>query len=95
MSRKPYEVVFKKSALKELQKLPPKIQQKVVDATRLLALNPYTELLQIKKLKGTDSLYRIRIQDYRVLYFIENKIIKVTIIKIGHRKDVYKNLRNL
>lgn len=90
MSRKPYAVVFKKSALKELQNLPRKIQQKVVDATRLLALNPYTELLQIKKLKGTDSLYRIRIQDYRVLYFIENKIIKVTIIKIGHRKEVYE-----
>lgn len=90
MSRKPYDVVFKKSALKELQSLPQKIQQKIIDATQLLALNPYTELLQIKKLKGADSLYRIRIQDYRVIYFIENRIIKVTIIKIGHRKEVYE-----
>jgi mRNA interferase RelE/StbE len=85
-----YEVVFKKSAAKEIQALPQKIQQKILDAIRLLSLNPYTELLQIKKMKGADSLFRVRIQDYRVIYLIENRIIKVTIIKIGHRKEVYE-----
>ena len=90
MSIKTYDIVFKKSALKELQSLPQKIQQKIIDATTLLAVNPYTELLQIKKLKGTDSLYRIRIQDYRIIYLIENNLIKITVIKIGHRKEVYK-----
>lgn len=89
MRSKAYEVVFKKSAAKELQRLPQKIQQKILDAVQLLSLNPYTELLQIKKMKGADSLYRVRIQDYRVIYLIENQIIKVTIIKIGHRKEVY------
>ncbi len=90
MSSKAYEIVFKKSAAKELQALPQKIQQKILDAVQLLSLNPYTELLQIKKMKGADSLYRVRIQDYRVIYLIENQIIKVTIIKIGHRKEVYE-----
>jgi mRNA interferase RelE/StbE len=90
MSSNVYEIVFKKSAAKELQGLPKKIQQKILDAVRLLSLNPYTELLQIKKMKGADSLYRVRIQDYRVIYLIENRIIKVTIIKIGHRKEVYE-----
>jgi mRNA interferase RelE/StbE len=90
MSSKAYEVVFKKSAAKELQSLPQKIQQKILDAVQLLSLNPYTELLQIKKMKGADSLYRVRIQDYRVIFLIENQIIKVTIIKIGHRKEVYE-----
>lgn len=90
MSQKPYEVVFKKSAVKELQALPQKMQQKVLDAVQLLSVNPYTELLQIKKMKGADKLYRIRIQDYRVIYLIENHVIKITIIKIGHRKDVYE-----
>ncbi len=90
MSTKTYDIVFKKSALKELQSLPQKIQQKIIDATTLLASNPYTELLQIKKLKGADSLYRIRIQDYRVIYLIENNLIKITVIKIGHRKEVYE-----
>jgi mRNA interferase RelE/StbE len=90
MSSKVYEVVFKKSAAKELQGLPGKIQQRILDAVRLLSLNPYTELLQIKKMKGADPLYRVRLQDYRVIYLIENQIIKVTIIKIGHRKEVYE-----
>jgi len=90
MSKKTYDIVFKKSALKELQSLPQKIQQKIIDATTLLASNPYTELLQIKKLKGADSLYRIRIQDYRIIYLIENNLIKITVIKIGHRKEVYE-----
>ena len=90
MSSKVYEVVFKKSAAKELQSLPQKIQQKILDAVQLLSLNPYTELLQIKKMKGADSLYRARIQDYRVVYLIENQRIKVAIIKIAHRKEVYE-----
>ncbi len=89
MNQKKYEVVFKKSAFKELQNLPIRIQQKILDAVQLLSLNPHTELLQIKKMKGADSLYRFRINDYRVVYVIENQSIKVTIIKIGHRKDVY------
>jgi len=90
MSSKFYAVVFKKSAAKEFQGLPQRIQQKILDAVQLLSLNPYTELLQIKKMKGSDSLYRVRIQDYRVIYLIENQVIKVTIIKIGHRKEVYE-----
>lgn len=89
MSTKVYEVVFKKSAAKELRGLPQKVQRKILDAIQLLSLNPYTELLQIKKMKGVDSLYRVRIQDYRVIYLIENQTIKVAIIKIGHRKEVY------
>lgn len=90
MSSKIYEVVFKKSAAKELQGLPTKVQQKILDAVQLLSFNPYTELLQIKKMMGAHSLYRVRIQDYRVIYLIENQIIKITIIKIGHRKEVFE-----
>lgn len=84
-----YQIVFKKSALKELQKLPNKIQQKVLDTIQLLSVNPYADILPIKKLKGVENLYRIRVQDYRIIYTIENNILKIAIIRIGHRKDVY------
>ena len=90
MNQKSYEVFFKKSALKELDVLPDKVKQKIIDAIRLLALNPYTELLQIKKLKGSDDLFRFRIQEYRVIYTLEGHVLKITVIKIGHRKEVYK-----
>ena len=73
-------VSFKKSAVKEVQALPKKIQQKVVDAVQLLALNPYTELLQIKKLKGAEDFFRIRIGDYGVIYHVNGKRVQVIII---------------
>ncbi|HAG91893.1 MAG TPA: type II toxin-antitoxin system RelE/ParE family toxin [Bdellovibrionales bacterium] len=90
MNKPAYQVVFKKSALKELNALPSHIQQRVLDAAQLLSLNPYTELLQIKKLKGADSLYRFRLGDYRVIYTIEGKLLKITVIKFGHRREVYR-----
>jgi mRNA interferase RelE/StbE len=90
MSSKTFEIVFKKSAFKELQNIRGRFQRKILDAIQLLSINPYTELLQIKKMKDWDSLYRFRINDCRVIYLIENGVVKITIIKIGHRKDVYE-----
>ena len=84
-----YAVVFKKSALKELRNLPIKMQQKFLDAAQLLSMNPYTELLNIKKLRAFDGLFRLRIQDYRMIFSIENDVVKVVVVKIGHRRDVY------
>lgn len=52
----------------------------------------YSPTLQIKKMKGADSLYRVYIQDYRVIYLIESQMVRLTIIKIGHRKGVYEYL---
>ena len=88
MNRGPYSVFFKKSALKELQLLPERIQRRVLDAANLLAINPFTELLQIKKLKG-DDLNRIRLQGYRMIYHIENQRVKITVIKVARRKEAY------
>jgi mRNA interferase RelE/StbE len=85
-----YQVVFKKSAAKELEKLPKRVQNKILDAIQLLAVNPFTELLQIKKMKGAEDLFRIRIQDYRVIYQVEAERVTIAIIKVGHRKDVYQ-----
>lgn len=85
-----YQVVFKKSAAKELEKLPKRVQNKILDAIQLLAVNPFTELLQIKKMKGAEDLFRIRIQDHRVIYQVEAERVTIAIIKVGHRKDVYQ-----
>jgi len=65
------------------------MQQKFLDAAQLLSLNPFTELLNIKKLRGFDGLFRLRIQDYRMIYSIENDVLKIVVVKIGHRRDVY------
>ena len=85
-----YEVQFKKSATKEFYALPVRIQEKILEAINLLSLSPFSELLQIKRLRGQDSLYRIRVGDYRVVYEVRADILTVIVIKIGHRREVYR-----
>ncbi len=87
-----YRIEFVKSARKEFEALPAKTQDKVVEALNLLAQNPYSEFLQIKKLKGAEGLFRIRVGEYRVVYEVRNQVLTVVVIKIGHRKDVYRGI---
>ncbi len=87
-----YKVEFVKSAQKEFDHLPRKVQDKIIEALSLLSQNPYSELLRFKKIKGAGSLYRIRISDYRVVYEIRNFQLIIIVIKIGHRKDIYRGI---
>ncbi|MBI2083935.1 MAG: type II toxin-antitoxin system RelE/ParE family toxin [Deltaproteobacteria bacterium] len=87
-----YRIEFVKSARQEFDRLPAKVHGKIVEALRFLSENPYSELLRIKKMKGVPSLYRIRIGDYRVVYEVRNESLVVLVIKIGHRREVYRNL---
>ena len=43
-----------------------------------------------KKLVGSDSIYRIRVGDYRIIYSIEFSVLTIEIIKVGHRRQVYR-----
>jgi mRNA interferase RelE/StbE len=45
-----------------------------------------------KKLADSDKLYRIRSGNYRIVYQVEDEILLVLVVKIGDRKDVYRNL---
>jgi mRNA interferase RelE/StbE len=85
-----YRLYLTKSARKEFDSLSAKIKDRVTDALKLLEHNPFSELLQIKKLKGEERLYRARIGDYRIVYAVEKRQIQVIVIKIGHRKEVYR-----
>lgn len=46
----------------------------------------------VEKLSGEENIYRVRSGDYRIVYQIEDKILYVLILKIGHRKEVYRKL---
>jgi mRNA interferase RelE/StbE len=46
---------------------------------------------KVKKLQGDDDLYRIRVGDYRIVYEIKDDVLLVTLIRIKHRSEVYKN----
>jgi mRNA interferase RelE/StbE len=81
-----YKVIIEKKALKALEKFAESDYQKI--KTEILQLQDNPRPHGCKKLKGRDA-YRIRIGDYRVIYEIRDKILLVSVILIGHRKDIY------
>ena len=87
-----YKILLSKTALSQLNALDSKLQTRIKDAIRLLKENPFLARpgADIKKLKSLDDpkLYRLRIGDYRIIYFIINDEIKIT--EIFHRKKGYK-----
>ncbi|MBM3436510.1 MAG: type II toxin-antitoxin system RelE/ParE family toxin [Bacteroidetes bacterium] len=83
-----YSILYKRSASEELLQLPVNIAYKVRAAINRLSENPRPQ--GCKKLKGSVNEYRIRIGNYRVIYTIANTVLIVTVIKIAHRKDVYR-----
>jgi len=82
-----YKIKIKATAAKELNKLPKIDLQKVVIKIRSLSSNPRPA--GCEKLSGEEK-YRIRQGNYRIVYSIEDKQLIVFVVKIGHRKDVYK-----
>lgn len=83
-----YSVTVKKSAQKSLLKLPTPIVQNITEIIDSLIENPKPKVS--KKLTGSDNAYRIRSGDYRIIYTVFNTELIVEVIKIGHRKQVYK-----
>lgn len=83
-----YTILYKRSASEELLQLPANIAHKVKAAINNLSENPRPQ--GCKKLKGSFNEYRIRLGNYRVIYTISKTVLIVTIIKIAHRKDVYR-----
>jgi mRNA interferase RelE/StbE len=83
-----YLIEVKSSASKEIEKLPRPMVARVVDAIRELADNPYPQ--GVKKLAGFDRAYRVRVGDYCVLYAVYENRLVIEIIRVAHRKDVYR-----
>ena len=82
-----FRVEVKRSAVKEIEALPGRDIKVVLDKISSLADNPRPYGCQ--KLSGREQ-YRIRRGDYRILYYIEDDVLIVYIVKVGHRKDVYR-----
>jgi len=85
-----YRVRWKKSAQKELKKLNKDIILKVLEFVKNLAEDPYPD--GCRKLRGSQYTFRFRIGDYRVVYDVQSDILTIEIIRIGHRKNIYRRL---
>lgn len=82
-----YKIVFKQSVAKDLRPIPNKDVKKILSKISDLSTDPRPP--GSRKLSGEEK-YRIRQGNYRILYTIEDEVVTVTVVKVGHRRDVYR-----
>lgn len=82
-----YRLVIKPSAAKEVERLGDQVLRRIDVAMLRLKENPQPQ--DSKKLTGV-PLYRIRVGSYRVVYEIDERRKQVTVVSIGHRREVYR-----
>ena len=82
-----YRVFIKSSAAKELEGVPLRDRRRLVARIRRLGADPRPR--GCEKLTGAER-YRVRQGAWRVLYTIEDDVVRVVVVKIGHRREVYR-----
>ena len=82
-----YSIFFKESVRKDLDSIPKNDLQRVMERIASLAGNPRP--IGCEKLSGQER-YRIRQGDYRIIYSIQDTELTVWVVKVGHRREVYR-----
>jgi mRNA interferase RelE/StbE len=85
-----YRVELLPVAQRQLEKCAPPIKQRLKTAIDRLASNP--DPPGVERLKGQDRLLRIRVGDYRILYRVIDDRLVVLVIRVGHRREVYRGM---
>ena len=85
-----YKIEWKQSAQKGLKKLKNKTISKILQTVETLSDNPHP--YGNHKLRGSEYTYRVRVGDYRIIYSIYSDIMTIEIVRIGHRKEIYRKL---
>ena len=83
-----YQIEWKRSAVKELKKLPKDSIPRIIKVVEKLSTDPYPE--GVRKLVGAEFTYRIRVGNYRVIYHIFKEHLTIEIVRVGHPKDIYR-----
>ena len=81
-----YEIIFSQKAKKQLSGLEKNIQERIITVLERIRIRPEA---YITKLVG-DPGYKLRVGDYRVIMDIDNNNLLILVIKVGHRKNIYK-----
>ena len=84
----PYAVNLAASAVKALKRIEPADRDRLRTALLALADNPRPQ--GTVKLRGEEDLYRVRVGQYRIVYTVDDTAVTVLIVKVGHRRDVYR-----
>ena len=88
--RKPktYTIYIPTKAGKVLRAIPERLRIRIIEKIGALAANPYPD--GVVKIQGTESLYRIRMGEYRIIYRVDDGELVILVVKVGHRSEVYR-----
>lgn len=81
-----YRIELRPAAVRALRKLNPQVRPRVQGAIALLAQDPRPP--GARALQGRSGL-RVRVGDYRIIYTVEDDVLLVVVVRLGHRRDVY------
>jgi len=84
-----YRIEWKRSAEKELRRLPKAVVPRIVAKVTELADDPHPP--GSRKLYGASHTYRIRVGNYRIVYSVQGDILTIQIVRVGHRRDIYRS----
>lgn len=84
-----YQIEWKSSAIRELKRIDRQTIPQIITEVESLSSNPFPQ--GVKKLHGSESTYRIRIGNYRVIYEVYSNRLIIEIARVRHRKDAYRN----
>lgn len=82
-----YRIELRPAAVRALKKLDPPIRRRIQGAITLLAEDPRPPAA--RTLRGRPGL-RVRVGDYRIVYTVEDDVLLIVVVTVGHRRDVYE-----
>lgn len=83
-----YSVEVTRTAEKQLRRIAKRDRSRVLDAIEALGTKPRPE--GARKLQGYEDIYRVRVGKYRIVYEVIDDRVVVIVLKVGHRKDIYR-----
>ena len=86
-----YAFRFLESARRELRDLEQRDAMRILTALTVLGDDPYADSLNIRKLVNVDA-YRLRVGRFRVVYQVQDDVLVILVVKVGWRRDVYRDL---
>ncbi len=85
-----WNIEIERKAQKALKKIPDPYKSSIIEAINQLMEEARPQ--GCTKLKGATDLWRVRVNDYRIIYQIKDDQLLILVIRIGHRKDIYEGL---
>ena len=82
-----YRIELRPAAVRSLRKLDPQVRRRIQGAIALLAEDPRPPTA--RQLKGRPGM-RVRVGDYRIIYSVEDEVLLIVVVALGHRREIYK-----